>query len=1017
MKTSKQQQKAARKFVENWLGHQYERGEAQKFWIDLLSNVFEVKDIANFIFFEERVKDKIQNKTITNYIDAYIPSTRVMIENKSGGQDLQKPIRQSDGSSLTPFQQAKKYVSELPLSQHPKWIVTFNFEEFQVYDMENPIGEPERIFLKDLEKEYYRLQFLVDEKSEYIRREEEISMQAGELVGKLYDALIKEYIHPDAESLRSLNILCVRIVFCLYAEDAGLFETKTCFEDYIKSFNLPNVRDGLIKLFKALDTKLEERDKYDTKLQPFPYVNGGLFSEEDIEVPNFTQEIVDVIANHCGPFNWSDISPTIFGSVFESTLNPETRRKGGMHYTSIANIHKVIDPLFMDELRAEFRSIIDTCHGTSLQKRNRKLLDFQTKIANLKFLDPACGSGNFLTETYLSLRRLENEIISILNKGERVLGFNDEYIKVSINQFYGIEINDFAVTVARTALWIAECQMAEETERLIGQDIDFLPLKNHANIVEGNALRLDWALLGNANPVSDASKIPNVYARKGNLYQADIEGKDPIAKESPVTYNAVYPEVNIYTESVEQRETPPIPYPQDPITYDYIMGNPPFSGARIMEKDSHPKKDIADMFSGVKGAGNLDYVCCWYKKAAEFIIGKQTKVALVSTNSICQGQHVSILWKLLFSMGMEIDFAYRTFKWQNETTDKANMAAVHCIIVGFSNKKKEPKQKFIFDEKGNKTSAHNINGYLLDLPEICIESRQHPLCDVPEIGIGNKPIDGGFYLFAEREMQAFIKKEPASAPYFHEWMGSDEFINGNKRWCLYLGEVPPAQLLKMPECLKRVQAVREYRLKSASAPTVKLADNPTHFHVENFPRANYLLIPRVSSERRKYVPIGFLNPDIFSSDSVHIIPDSSLYHFGILTSKVHMAWMRVVGGRLKSDYRYSKDIVYNNFPWPFQMENGKRIIENDLTEKQKLSIFNSQISIKQTAQSILDARAKYADCTLAQLYGENDYLFPELVKAHEANDKAVMQTYGFDLKMSENEMVAELFKLYERLTQ
>ena len=989
--THHEQTEAARKFVRNWQGTSYEKGNTSKFWIDLLTNVFGVKDIFPFIFFEERVKEKFPNKTITNYIDAYIPSTRVMIEQKSGNQNLLDPIKQSDGTLLTPFQQAKRYISELPLSQHPKWIINCNFEEFLVYDMENPTGAPQQIFLKDLEKEYYRLQFLVDEKNEYIRKEEEISVQAGGLVRKLYDALIKEYIDPDAESLRSLNILCVRIVFCLYAEDAGLFETKTSFEDYIKSFHLTDVRKGLIDLFKALDTKLEERDKYDTKLKPFPYVNGGLFSEMGVEIPNFTQEIVDVIINYCAPFNWSDISPTIFGSVFESTLNPDTRRKGGMHYTSIANIHKVIDPLFMDELWTEFHHIVETCHGTSLQKRNRQLLDFQNKIASLTFLDPACGSGNFLTETYLSLRRLENEIISTLNKGEKVLGFSDEYIKVSINQFYGIEINDFAVTVAKTALWIAECQMAEETELLIGQDIDFLPLKNHANIVEGNALRIDWATL------AEDEKREFLYTDKLNVYKIDDDSIPDIVCEPPTEYRTKhYKELNVITKEIEEKELPI--RQKRPVVYDYIMGNPPFSGARIMGKDSDSKKDIADTFSGVKGAGNLDYVCCWYKKAAEYLKGKNTKAALVSTNSICQGQHVSVLWKLLFEMGIEIDFAYRTFKWQNETTDKANMAAVHCIIEAFSDDTHHQKQKFIFDEKNNKIAVHHINGYLLDLPNVCIESKQHPLCDVPEIGIGNKPIDGGFYLFAEREMQAFIKKEPAAAPFFHEWMGSDEFINGNKRWCLYLGSVPPSQLIKMPECMKRVQAVREYRLKSPSAPTVKLADTPTRFHVENLPEKEYLLIPRVSSERRKYVPIGFLSPDILSSDSVHIIPNATLYHFGVLTSNVHNAWMRVVGGRLKSDYRYSKDIVYNNFPWCTPTDAQKHQIE-------------------QTAQAILDARAKYADCTLAQLYGENAYLFPELVKAHEANDRAVMQAYGFVPTMTEEGIVAELFKLYTQLSQ
>ena len=835
----------------------------------------------------------------------------------------------------------------------------------------------------------YRLQFLVDQKNESIRREEELSFAAGKLVDKLYEALLPQYKGQDEKSLRSLNILCVRIVFCLYAEDAGLFDTRTAFEDYIKGFNLPNVRMGLMNLFKALDTPLEKRDEYDESLRPFPYVNGGLFKDENIEIPNFTQEIVDVIVNDCAPFNWSEISPTIFGAVFESTLNPETRRKGGMHYTSIQNIHKVIDPLFMDELKAEFDAI---CQTKAARQKTEKLLAFQEKLGSLTFLDPACGSGNFLTETYLSLRRLENEVIKLRYGGQNLMGVFENPVKVRISQFYGIEINDFAVTVAKTALWIAESQMIAETEAIISQNIDFLPLKTGANIVEGNALRLDWSTL------AEEEGTGFLFADKLNVYKIDghhgaIEVRTPASEMTDGSLEGMhFKELNVIAKDVEEKE-----FPQkqtEPVVYNYIIGNPPFSGARIMLKESEQKKDIADTFSGVKGAGNLDYVCCWYKKAAEYMRGKKTRAALVSTNSICQGEHVAVLWKLIFGMDIQIDFAYRTFRWYSESSD---MAHVHCVIVGFSGRESGQRQKFIFDEGGNRRNVSNINGYLMDMPDVFIESRKLPLSDVPEIGIGNKPIDGGFYLFAEREMQEFIKKEPASAQHFHEWIGSDEFINGNRRYCLWLGDVPPAELFKMPECMKRVQAVREYRLASTSAPTVKLADRPTRFHVENFPKGNYIVIPEVSSEKRKYIPIGFLTPDIFCSNLVKIVPNATLYHFGVLTSNVHNAWMRAVGGRLKSDYRYSKDIVYNNFPWP------------EATEGQRAAI-------EQTAQAVLDARAKYADCTLAQLYGDKAYLFPELVEAHRENDKAVMAAYGFGMKMTESECVSELFRLYEKIS-
>ena len=982
--TQIEQQKSAKEFAEFWKNKGDEKQHTQQFWTSLLRDVYGVSSPEKVIDFEKRVK--ING---TKFIDGYISDTRVAIGQKGAKIDLDKTEKQSDGKELTPFEQAKRYNDNLPYSEKCRWIVVSNFTEFRIYDMERiePEKEFETIKLCDLPKEFYRLQFLVDQKNENIRREEELSLKAGELVGKLYDALIKQYIDPDEKSLRSLNILCVRIVFCLYAEDAGLFDSKTAFEDYVKSFALENLRAGIIALFKALDTKLSDRDKYDLKLKPFPYVNGGLFRDEQIEIPNFTQEIVDVIVNHCAPFNWSDISPTIFGAVFESTLNPETRRKGGMHYTSIQNIHKVIDPLFMDDLNAEFESI---CATKTARQKTEKLHDFQTKLGSLKFLDPACGSGNFLTETYISLRRLENKVISILFRGDKLLGF-DEFIKVHIDQFYGIEINDFAVTVAKTALWIAESQMVAETEAIISQTIDFLPLKTGANIVEGNALRLDWATL------AEEKQTGFLFVDKLNLYdEADFDSASEVHSpeiEPRSLYGNHMEELNARVRKVEKKK--PSKEKAEPIEYDYIIGNPPFSGARIMRKESEQKKDIADTFAGVKGAGNLDYVCCWYKIAAEYMKGKKTKSALVSTNSICQGEHVSILWKLIFGIGIKIDFAYRTFRWYSESSD---MAHVHCVIVGFSDKDSLQKQKFIFDQNGNKQIVQNINGYLLDLPNVCIESRQHPLCDVPEIGIGNKPIDGGFYLFGETEMKAFIKKEPKSKKYFHQWMGSDEFINGNKRWCLWLGDLSPAELLKMPECMKRVKAVREYRLKSTSAPTVKLAEKPTRFHVENFPKGNYLLIPRVSSGRRKYIPMGFLQPEIISSDSVHIIPDATLFHFGVLSSCIHNTWMRTVGGRLKSDYRYSKDIVYNNFPWCTP------------TEEQKAKI-------EATAQAILDARAKYADCTLAQLYGENPYLFPELDKAHQANDRAVMAAYGFKQSMTESEIVAELFKIYQAMVK
>lgn len=974
MNTQKQAE-AAVNFASKWASKGYEKGESQSFWLDLLNNVFGIEHPTEYIRFEQQVK-----LDHTAFIDGYIPSTHVMIEQKSIEKDLGAPIKQSDGHSLTPFQQAKRYAAELPYSQRPRWIVTCNFREFWIYDMEQPKGEPQKILLENLGKEYYRLQFLVDEENERIRREEEISMQAGELVGKLYDALYKEYINPNEDSLRSLNILCVRIVFCLYAEDAGLFETRTSFEDYVKSFNLPNLRKAIIDLFKGLDTKLENRDKYDTALKPFPYVNGGLFRNEQIEIPNFTQEIVDVIVNHCATFDWSEISPTIFGSVFESTLNPDTRRKGGMHYTSIANIHKLIDPLFMDDLEAEFDAI---CKTTAAKTRNDKLFAFQKKLGSLKFLDPACGSGNFLTETYISLRRLENKVISILNKGEKVLGFNDEFIKVSISQFYGIEINDFAVTVAMTALWIAECQMMEETEKILGMNLDFLPLKNHANIVEGNALKLDWSTL------DKEEQTGFLYADKLNIYKLD-DGNDfkgMVANEHVPEYGRHYKELNVVAKEIEEKELPKKQTSQ--VVYDYIMGNPPFVGARMMSKEQ--KNDVIELFGNIKNVGNLDYVSCWYKKAADYMKGKFTRAALVSTNSISQGEQVAILWKSLFDKGIHIDFAWRTFRWDSESEQKAH---VHCVIIGFSYANSTKPKMLYFDEK-QKVESKDINGYLLDAPNIFIESRHKPLCNVPPLLTGSQRIDNDYFMFTDEEKKSFLKEEPLAEKYFKVWYGADEFLYNRPRWCLYLGNCTPSELRKMKKCMEIVESVKQYRLESKREATIKAALYPYRFGLEVIPTTNFIIVPVVSSEKRKYIPIGFMTPDNLCSNQVNLIPDANLYDFGILTSKLHNVWVQAVCGRLKSDYRYSKDIVYNNFPWPTP------------TEAQKAKI-------EQTAQAIFDARAKYPDSTLADLYDERTMPI-ELRKAHDGNDKAVMQAYGFSSKMTDSEIVAELFRMYERL--
>ena len=922
--TDTQQRAAAKAFAKNWKDRGYEKGDSQIFWVELLTTVFGVTEISQFISFEDQV-----HLDHTSFIDGYIEKTHVMIEQKSINKSLTAVIRQADGSMLTPFEQAKRYSSELPYSKRPRWIVTSNFQSFYIYDMEKPGGDPEIIKLENLEKEYYRLQFLVDEGNTNLQREMEVSIAAGEIVGLLYDALAKQYADPTTErAMKSLNILCVRMVFCLYAEDAGIFGQHGMFHDYLEEFDARKMRKAMIELFQILDTKPEDRDPYlkddNPQLAVFPYVNGGLFANEDIEIPPFTDEIRNLLLEKASAdFDWSEISPTIFGAVFESTLNPETRRSGGMHYTSIENIHKVIDPLFLDDLKNELKEIQQI---TVQRTKDKKLRDFQTKLANLRWLDPASGSGNFLTETYISIRRLENEVIKELQRGQITFGFDESSpIHVSIDQFYGIEINDFAVTVAKTALWIAESQMMKETEDIVHMNLDFLPLTTNAFIVEGNSLQIDWE-----------SVVPK--------YQVS-----------------------------------------------YIMGNPPFVGARVMS--SEQKDDVREIFKGWKNVGNMDYVCCWYKKCADFMKNTSIRAALVSTNSVSQGESVANLWKPLLENDVHIDFAYRTFQWDSEAKIKAH---VHCVIIGFSIAPYNKPKKIFIDERYQ--IAKNINGYLLDAANVYVESRNKPICNIPEIGIGNKPIDGGYYLFEKEEMEEFIKKEPEAKKYFRPWYGSKEFINRSPRYCLWLGECSPAELRKLPLCMERVREVKEYRLQSTSVGTVKLAERPTRFHVENMPKGQYIVIPEVSSQRRRYVPMGFFTPNIFCSNLVKIIPDATLYHFGVLTSNVHMAWMRVVCGRLKSDYRYSKDIVYNNFPWP----------EPSTQQRQK---------IEQTAQAILDARALYPDSSLADLYDELT-MPPELRKAHHQNDMAVMQAYGFtkgsEAYKSEAACVVGLMKLYQK---
>ena len=922
--TEAEQRQHATDFSNYWRNKGDEKSDSQRFWIDFFQDVLGIEDVVKKIQFEKRVNVDGQTK----FIDVYIPETRTLIEQKSVDKDLTKQYPQSGGWMATPYQQGRRYSQFLPVDEAARWIIACNFKSFEIHDMNKPNDPPTVILLDEIRHKLPVFDFMFNKEKKEISHEMEVSVKAGEIVGVLYDKLIKQYKEPESEeTLKSLNALCVRLVFCLYAEDAGIFgQNRDMFHEYFKDIPATQFRKALAEFFKILDTKIEDRDKYleedNPALAAFPYVNGGLFADESIEIPPFTDELkILLLERASADFDWSEISPTIFGAVFESTLNPETRRAGGMHYTSIENIHKIIDPLFLNDLTKELSEI---CDISTDKTRKSKLLAFQTKIANLKFLDPACGSGNFLTETYISIRRLENKMLEAYYKGQMVFGEVLNPIQVSIGQFYGIEINDFAVTVAKTALWIAESQMLKETENIVHMELDFLPLKSYANIVEGNALTIDWNSI-------------------------------VLAKE-----------------------------------LTYIMGNPPFVGAKYQNKDQ--REDLLKLDTKVKDIGLLDYVGGWYIKAARYMEGSSIRAAFVSTNSITQGGEPAILWKYIFNnYSTEIYFAYRTFVWGSEAKEQAK---VHCVIIGFTNDTKS-KDKYIYDIEGRPKLVSNISPYLIDAPNILVEKRATPICDVPRMIAGNKGVKCLPLMLDKEEKEDLVKKEPLSEKYIKKMIGSAEFINNIDRYCLWLVNCSPSELKNMPEVLKRVQATREERLSSTDKQAQALANQPSLFRDTNNPESA-IIVPLVSSERRRYIPMGYIDDSIIANNKVSMIPNGQLYELGILMSNVHNAWMRVVSMRMKSDYSYSLAIVYNNFPWP----------EVNYEQRKK---------IEETAQGILNARALYPDSSLADLYDELTMPI-ELRKAHQANDRAVMKAYGFPIKdFTEEDCVAELMKMYQKL--
>ena len=930
------QQKAnAKKFVERWLNEPgNEEEQSRSFWIQLLEEVLGIPNATHVLQFERKVKGR--------KIDVFYEDMGILIEQKgrpgTGGGCLldDVSIRSKKVGPETPYQQARWYAENLPYSIRPRWIITCNFDEIRIYDQDKEDPDQfESILLENLAGETYRLSFFTDKKHSRIEQEKQLSVQAGEIVGKLHAQLSAQYkdIEADKREQYSLNVLVVRLVFLLYAEDAGLLQHKDAFLNYMKQFESSQMRTALTELFEVLDTPVEQRDPYLSEdLLAFPYINGGLYSKNaDIVIPQFTNQIrLDLLLEASQKFNWSKISPTIFGAVFESTLNPETRRAGGMHYTSIENIHKVIDPLFLNDLTQELEDI----EGEKVEKNRKVMLQaFQRKLASLTAFDPACGSGNFLTESYLSLRKLENRAIESL-QGDQVSFDVDaaSLIKVSLSQFYGIEINDFAVSVAKTALWIAEEQMMEATQEIVLAPFDFLPLKSNPNIHEGNALRMDWS------DVLPAEKC------------------------------------------------------------GYVCGNPPFIGYSNHSKEQQEDRTI--LYGKVK---TVDYVACWYKKAAEYMEGSDIKAAFVSTNSICQGQQVEPIWKPLFKDGVHIDFAYRSFVWNNEANDQAH---VHVVIIGFS--RDSADQKLLFDGDACR-QVRNINGYLSDATDVFIGKLSKPICNAAPMVRGCQPTDGGNLLFkTEEEKDEILSIDPGLSKWIRPFSMGEDFIKGKARYCLWMPNAKEADLEAHPSIKDRITAVRDMRLASSKKATQEKASIPWRFDEVREPGEIYVGVPKVSSERRKYIPMGFVTNGMIPGDKLYFIPTGSLYVFGTMMSQFHNAWMRVVAGRLKSDYSYANTIVYNNFIWPGAVGNFDTPVEEAVPQEVRTKI-------EQCAQSVLDAREAHPGKTLADLY-DPDKMPADLLDAHKALDAAVEEAYGVDFDGDEEKIVAHLFKLYAQAT-
>lgn len=885
-------------FSKTWEHESSEDAEAKSFW-DGFFDVFGIsrKRVASF---EEPVK-KLGNKQ--GFIDLFWKGV-LLIEHKSRGKSLDKA-----------YTQALDYFAGISERDLPKYVLVSDFASFRLYDLEE--NQQYEFPLKELHKNIKLFGFIAGYQTHKIKEQDPVNIKAAESMGKLHDQMkaIGYEGHP-------LELYLVRLLFCLFAEDTGIFQRQQ-FQEYIEDRTGEDGSDlahHITTLFHVLNTPHDKRLKnLDEHLAAFPYINGKLFAEM-LPPASFDKPMRQALLDCCA-LDWSRISPAIFGSLFQSIMDKKARRNLGAHYTSEKNILKLIKPLFLDELWAEFEKA---------KTNKNKLFEFHKKLRGLTFLDPACGCGNFLVIAYRELRLLELEVLRASRQGDQLSFDVNHLIQLDVDQFYGIEIEEFPAQIAQVALWLMDHQMNLQVSEEFGLYFARIPLSASSTIVCGNALRVDW------NTVVPAEKL------------------------------------------------------------SFIMGNPPFSGAMVMSDDA--RKDLAHTFSDLHGSGVLDFVACWYWLAAKYICGTSIEVGFVSTNSVCQGEQVGIIWPtILGKYNVKINFAHRTFKWSNEARGKA---AVHCIIVGFSVNDKSTKIICDYDKNDDVYHAipsKNINAYLIDAPDIFLENRKEPICNVPAMRFGSMPRDGGNLIFTSEQFSECVGKDERIVKFLRSYVGAEEFINNKKRWCLWLHDMEPSVYRNVPIVMQRIEATKKFRLASIAASTRKFAEIPASFCQIAQPSTNYLIVPGVSSERRNYVPIGFMAPETIANNLVFVIPEATLYHFSVIQSSMHMSWMKYTCGRLKSDFRYSKDVVYNNFPWP----------ENP-TEKQTQTI-------EAAAQAVLDARAQFPESSLADIYDPLT-MPPVLLKAHQALDKAVDAAYGKTTFKTEAERVAFLFELYQKYT-